>query len=410
MLRAGAMTYAIILSIIVGAFCMALIWISTAHRNTRAVLKNKERLIVNSLAGVDFTLNTENHTQEKLHIINNDTVYTTKSNWGMFNFATVTAVKNKRTLTRALLTGIKVNPKNLPALYLSDNNKPLKITGNTILRGALFVPKRGIERAFIQGKKFSNKDLYIGRKQIAEKRLPQLNKQITALNFETITSDKGVFYLDVLPEDSTFSFQNETQLFEKGFPLIIREKLSGNLIISSKDSIYVSNSAQLNNIILIAPLVRFEEGFEGTVQVFSEKQVVLEENVLLNYPSSIYLNDQNIDFRRGDTAIVVFKENAHLLGGVLITSTSPDYRNPVKLDISKDASIVGLVYNQGETQLKGRIIGSLYTNSFYLNTKSSSYTNHLMDAEINGQIIPEYFVFPNWLNNNNEKEAFIRWL
>src|SRR5690554_8223894 len=88
----------------------------------------------------------------------------------MFNFATVTAVKNKRTLTRALLTGIKVNPKNLPALYLSDNNKPLKITGNTILRGALFVPKRGIERAFIQGKNFSNKDLYIGRKQIAEKR------------------------------------------------------------------------------------------------------------------------------------------------------------------------------------------------------------------------------------------------
>src|SRR5690554_7416668 len=83
MLRAGAMTYAIILSIIVGAFCMALIWISTAHRNTRAVLKNKERLIVNSLAGVDFTLNTENHTQEKLHIINNDTVYTTKSNWGI---------------------------------------------------------------------------------------------------------------------------------------------------------------------------------------------------------------------------------------------------------------------------------------------------------------------------------------
>src|SRR5690554_7720902 len=141
MLRAGAMTYAIILSIIVGAFCMALIWISTAHRNTRAVLKNKERLIVKSLAGVDFTLNTANHNQDKLHIINNGTVYTTNSNRGMFNFATVTAVKNKRTLTRALLTGINVNPRNVPALYLSDNNKPLKITGNTILRGALFVPR-----------------------------------------------------------------------------------------------------------------------------------------------------------------------------------------------------------------------------------------------------------------------------
>lgn len=410
MLRAGAMTYAIILSIIVGSFCMALIWISTAHRNTRAVLKNKERLIVNSLAGVDFTLNTEKHSLEKLHIINNDTVYTTKSNWGMFSFATVTAVKNKKTLTRSLLTGIKVEPNTLPALYLSDNDKSLKLTGNTILKGELFVPKRGIERAFIQGKNFSNKDLYIGRKQTAEKRLPELNQYISALNVESIISDKDVFYLDVLPEDSSFSFQKHTQLYEKSFPLIIREKLSGNLIISSKDSIYVSNTAQLNNIILIAPLVRFEKGFEGNVQVFSEKRVTLEENVILNYPSSIYLNDQNKDFRRSDTAMVEFKENAHLLGGVLITSTSPDYRNLVKLNINKDASIVGLVYNQGETQLKGKVIGSLFTNSFYLNTKSSNYTNHLMDAEINGQIIPEYFVFPNWLNNNNEKETFIRWL
>src|SRR5690554_243110 len=113
MLRAGAMTYAIILSIIIGAFCMALIWISTAHRNTRAVIKNKERLIVNSLAAVDFALNSEQHSEEKLHIINNDTVYTTKSNWGMFSFATITAVKNNKRLTRALLTGVKVKPNTL---------------------------------------------------------------------------------------------------------------------------------------------------------------------------------------------------------------------------------------------------------------------------------------------------------
>ena len=410
MLKAGAMTYAIVLSIIVGSFCLSLVWISTAHRNTRAVLKNKERLLVNSLAAVDFTLNTENHIDEKLHILNGDTVYTTKSSWGMFNFATITAVKNKKTLTRSLLSGIETTKNSLPALYLANNDNSLKVTGNTILRGELFLPKRGIERAFIQGKNFSNKDLYIGTTRDADKKLPPLNDHIATLDFKSIISEREIIHLESLPMDSAFSFENATHLLEQSIPIIIRDKLSGNLIVSSKDSIFVSREAQLDNVILIAPSVRFEKGFEGTAQVFAEKSVVLEENTLLKYPSSIYLNDKNTQFRRNDTVTVTLEDNAHLLGGILITSTSPDFRNLVKLDVKEKASVVGLVYNQGETQLRGKIIGSLYTQKFYLNTKSSTYTNHLMDAEINGQIVPGYFIFPNWLGENNEKEALIRWL
>lgn len=410
MLKAGAMTYAIVLSIIVGAFCLSLVWISTAHRNTRSIFRNKERLLVNSLTATDFVLNSENHSDEKLLLLNNDTVYTTKSTWGVFNYATIKAFKRKDTLNRALFTGVKVIDETFPALYIINNDKSLKLSGNTILKGTIYVPKKGVERAFIQGKSFSNRDLYQGTEKKSEKQLPSLNYYISNLDFERIISEKEVVHLDVLPQDSVFSFQKATNLYEKSIPISIRERLMGNLIIASKDSIIVSNSASLDNVILVAPKVRFEAGFEGSVQVFAEKGVVLEENVILNYPSSIYLKDEDSDFRRNDTVKVEIKKDAHLLGGILMTSTSPDFRNLIKLDIEDDASVVGLIYNQGETQLRGKIIGSIYTTRFYLNTKSSSYTNHLLDAEINSRKLPDYFIYPNWLEGNELKEEIIQWL
>ncbi|MEX1192867.1 MAG: hypothetical protein WED10_05255 [Brumimicrobium sp.] len=410
MLKAGAMTYAIILSIIVGAFCLSLVWISTAHRNTQAVIKNKERLLVNCLSAVDFTLKMPNHTEPQLLTLNNDSVYTFKSNWGVFSYSNVTAIKNKKELSRSFLSGMDPSEQQYPALYLANNDGALKITGNTVLKGEINVPKKGIERAFIEGKNFSNKKLYIGTKKTSEKKLPSLKSSIVKLSYDEIVNDKEVTFLDQLPLDSSFSFQTSTHVFKQSIPINIREVLSGNLIIFSSDSIFVSNESRLDNVILYAPSVRFEKGFEGTVQVFAEKNVVLEENVILKYPSSIYLKDENPDFRRSDTVKVKLEKNAHLLGGILITSTSPDFRNLVKLDVKKNASVIGLIYNQGETQLRGKIIGSIFTQKFYLNTKSSSYTNHLIDAEIDGFELPEYFIFPSWLDETTEKEALIKWL
>lgn len=408
-LKAGAMSYAIILSIVVGALCMSLIWITSAYRITRVNLKNQEKLVVNLLTGVQVATQLKEYSQKQLYQINSDSVFIEKSNWGLFNYSVVKAVKNGETLTRSFLSGSKLNEK-LPTLYIGNNDKQLKLSGTTKLKGQVYVPNGRVERGYIQGKNYENEKLVFGSTRASEKQLPKLKEGLRGETMDDFTTFREEVFLDELTGDSVFSFEASTSKFSQNIPIELSQRLEGNLIIESQDSIFVSSEAKLNNIILKAPKIRFQKGFRGTVQVFASQEVILEENVFLKYPSSICLIDQNKKFHRIEKALVKISKGSSILGGVLVLSDSPDFRNLVKLDIEKEANIVGLVYNQGETQVCGKILGSLYSKKLYLDTKSSSYENHLLDAEINGIDIPEFFIYPSWLEGYSSDEKRLKWL
>lgn len=408
-LKAGAMSYAIILSIVVGALCMSLIWITTSYRNTRVSLKNKEKLVVNLLTGVKATRTLESFTEEKLLLINNDSVHIKKENWGLFNYFVVKARKNGRTLKRSFLSGHEIRNA-MPALYLSNNDKALKLTGSTRITGSVFVPNGRVERGYIQGKNYEREKLVYGRVEESENSLPSIKEEIASKSIDEFVSFQSEVFLDQLPFDSIFEFDQPTNRFTQNIPISIDHILSGNLVIESKDSIFVSREAKLENVILKAPIIRFEQGFEGNVQVFAEQKIIIEKDVQLNYPSSICLIDTDKKFHRTGKAIVQMDEGSSVLGGVLVLSKSPDFRNLVKLKIENKSTIVGLVYNQGETMLKGKVIGSLFTKKLYIETKSSSYENHLLDAEIDATTLPDYFLLPSWMENDGSLEKRIKWL
>lgn len=311
------------------------------------------------------------------------------------------------------LDGLKQSEtsKDEPTLYIIDNDQALKITGKTKLKGNLFVPKRGIKRAYIEGMTFSGDKLFEGKKNVSEKKLPELDEYLNKLDIDRWLDNDEVHLLDQLPKDSIFSFSESLSLYETVNPIFIEEqRLVGNIILHSYDSILVSRDADLDNVILISPTVHFEEGFKGSVQVFADERIIIEDNVQLNFPSVLWLKDRDEGFHRELEALIKIGEYSSVLGTIIMTSKSRDFREPEKLVLLEHSSFVGNIYNQGETVLKGRIWGTLYTKNFYLETKNATYTNHLVDVEIDGTALPEYFVLPLFFRTPTGSEKRIKWL
>ncbi len=292
----------------------------------------------------------------------------------------------------------------LPVLYLPDNQQALKVGGETKIEGTVFLSERGVERAYIAGKNYLLDQLVYGKIEKSERILPALRKEVQNLSLETFIKDCNK--VEYLSKDSIYDFAQKTTLFSEMNPLTIQSKISGNVIIHSFDSIYVTSEAKLKNVILIAPKIRFQEGFKGSVQAIAHQTIVCEKNVNLTYPSTLVLNELE-NSALGMQASIFLHENAKVLGGILIQTQNFNFRNVPHLEVSKNSLVAGLVYNVGETELKGKLIGYLYTQKFILNAGGGVYMNHLLDATLSSKLLPENFLIPLWLEQMKSNKAKI---
>lgn len=411
MLRAGALSYALIFIILTGAFCLGLIWILSGNRFIQSTIQSKEKALLNVYAASHYLTHIDysDRGDEFDLFFNGDTVTVSLKKWGNNTVAKIHSFKNNYSIKRTLLIG-DYEEEAYPALYLADTDLELKVSGNTNLKGKLILPKRGIKRAFIEGKNFSRDNLYEGKIGESERKLPELNPKYVDYSLkELMPEDRN--YLVTLPNDSLFSFHNPTAYYYSENPIFIQEhKLKGNLIIESSDSIVVDSNTELNNVILIAPVVQISSGFQGKLQVYSKERIEIEDDVTLHYPSFLSLLDDDELFRRAVSPAIKIGKNVLVSGEIILVSTSPDFRNPVQLLIQEESRIIGTVYNVGDTQLKGSINGSLFTKRFFLKTKSSTYTNHLLDAEIDNSILPDYYINSAILKGDQLKSTILEWL
>lgn len=107
----------------------------------------------------------------------------------------------------------------------------------------------------------------------------------------------------------------------------------------------------------------------------------------LKYPSSIYIRNDS------EERIEIFlDEKSKLAGGIVLTGDSYQSSLNRLVTIEKNAIVMGDVYCYGKTQLKGKVIGTVYTDRFYLKTASSIYENYIINGEINREALPEDFI------------------
>ena len=77
--------------------------------------------------------------------------------------------------------------------------------------------------------------------------------------------------------------------------------------------------------------------------------------------------------------------------------------------LKKNSCVYGTVFSNGYADLQGIINGSLTCSKIMLNTPSSVYENHLLNAEIDVTKLSKYYVGINCVEVS-EKKKIVKWL
>lgn len=292
--------------------------------------------------------------------------------WGFYESVNVSSHNGNFSFTRLL--GKKQECDHKAALWLCDRNRALSLSGDTEIRGKIFIPLNGINYTEIDGEYYKGEEIPYTRLDIAGAQLPPIDS--TTLVFpESLKEYRN--QSDELPEttETYYSFYGPTNYFnvsENRDEIVLR----GNAVLFA-DELKISASSKINEAIIVARKVTIEEGFIGSLQVFCSDSVLVEENVALQYPSGIYL-DAEIDY-----PYVSLSDNSEINGYVIILGRIrdeellfPSYRQ------SENSLLRGLLYVDGTTNFRGEISGAVYLKDCFFTSNQNVYAGTLYNTRI----------------------------
>lgn len=384
MVKGNSLLYAIYVCLIVSIICGALLYFATLYTQLNIHYNLQEELFLQNQSAVNYALG---NTSTAADLPQDDTngiegSYTIKP-YGLLNMLLVSSSSRNDTVTSAHFVGQYSNDKT--AIYLANQSRALTYSGTVKLIGNNHLPTAFIESAYINSK--PNLLTHEGKNTVSENILPAINQDFKKI-FDGIKSQR-IALADVdKPMDSLYynSFFNETK--EVAVNSVLTNVIfKGNFILSSKDSIRVKKNTVLEDVILIAPKITFEEGFKGTVQVFATRGIELEQKVILDYPSVVCVYNQSTNESK-----IKIKKTCVISGAVVLFGNSLETINKNSIEIDESGFILGDIYCSGKLLLKSNVYGSVYTNRFFYKTQSSTYDNTIIDVEINALKRPKYFI------------------
>lgn len=420
MIKAGALFYAIVISLIIAITSSALILSAYLSRIQYENFEVKRQLNLNADSGLKLLLSKQSlvelNQQKTIDLFNKgiDSVILIRKLWGAYEIVISKAIFKNSTSIRTAQVGFYPDSDHLYSLHLSDKDKPLALCGNTLIKGLAFLPKAGVKRAYIEGQSFSRSLLIEGEIKQSDRTLPKFNTELienikTIFFSKSITNNDSILNIkDELTGDTlNNSFQKKTLVFSSSVPIIISDGMySGNIAVISDKQITVTSNVLLKDVLLFAPKIIIEKKFRGNLQLFASDSISIGEDVTLTYPSVIGLISNN---KPTGTSIIVLNNGDTVMGSVFIVKNESVTMEQTRLLISEKAIVFGQVYSNGYVDLKGTINGSLMCDNIMLSTASSVYENHLLNAVIDVTKLPEHYTGINLVEESMVKKV-VKWL
>ena len=384
MIKAHSLLYAIYVCLIVSLICGALLYFATLYTQLNLHYNLREELYIHNQSTVNYALGSAIPEKDLTDDDNTGIAgsYIIKQ-YGLLKVVLASTSSRNDTVTSAHFIGHYSNDKT--AIYLANQSKALTYSGTVKLIGNNQLPTTFIETAYINSK--PNLLTQEGKNTVSENLLTEISQEFKKI-FEGIKSQKTALSDVDKPMDSLYynSFLKETKEIYVN-AVLANVIFKGNFILRSKDSIRVKKNTVLEDVILIAPKITFEEGFKGAVQVFATKGIELEQNVTLDYPSVVCVYNQSRDESK-----IKIKQSSYISGAVVLFGNALEtiYKNSIEIDES--GLILGDVYCSGKLFLKSKVHGSVYTNRFFYKTQTSTYDNTIVDIEIDATKRPKYFI------------------
>lgn len=327
--------------------------------------------------------------------------------WGIFQETKILTSKNTKKFQKAAFIGSHFESQNRKALYLKDLFKPLVVVGTTKIEGTASIAELGIRPGNIAGNSYYGDRLIYGNMDRSTDRLPQL----TTSFYDNIDyflkgykPSSNSDYLITNSKNVNSFFENTKWLYSTSI-LTIQDEFIGNIIIKSDTLIRVTKTSKLKDIVLIAPTIIIEDDVIGTFQAIASSRIKVGKNVVLNYPSSLVLKKDTIDNEKDN---LLFIDENTTVKGIICYLTKNEVGNfETALLCSEKSTILGDVYCEGNFELKGSVIGSVYTHQFISNTAGTLFINHLYNASLSSANLPEYY---SGLLFENQPKSIMKWL
>lgn len=399
----GSLQFTIFIGVIIALLLAGLIMLQNTHsyfiEQSKATVENIQ--LANS--GINYLLNQKTALKDTLTISEltneNQKVEVQLSNWGIFEKGIVKTTHRKKIFYKSALLGTKIPKEKRPSLYLQDNYKPLVVVGRTLLKGLVYIPSQGISPGYIAGESFFGSQLVEGVIKNSTKKLPELNAKYKELGkvFESNTEISQENYLS--PENTIKiinSFLKPSKImYQKGIIELDGRSITGNIIIKSDELVKIKKTAILKDVIIIAPIVEIEDEVVGTFQVMANKRITVGKNCKLNYPSALVLIQEkesvaNLNSNPLDYHIQVEK-NSQIIGTICYFKSIKENDFKTQISLSEESILKGEIYCQGNLELKGKVVGSIYTEQFIVNAAGSIFINHLYNGQIVNDNFPESF-------------------
>jgi len=415
MLRASALYLVIVIALVMGVICSSLVVVAYFYRAEYQKKFRYDKLSHNLLSGVNLLLTTPDsaylqQTKISLFGAEADSVALQIIAWGIYDIGVVKAFTQQDTIYKAFSIANPVDSGKWAALYIADDDRPLSVSGKTRIEGNAFLPKAGIQTAYVDNKAYEgDKRLVLGKKLTSEKKLPSLDAvRFNALDrYFSVQGDKPAS-MDSLNQ----SFLKPTKILDfKNKPYTLNNlSLKGNVLLHSDTTLTIDSTTKLDNILVFAKAIIVKEGFNGKCQLFASDSIAVGKNCRFNYPSCLGI----VRSKTGKFSVqakITVGETSTISGTVFIWEKSPGEIKPI-IRLSKKDTVRGQIYSQyGIAFEDGCVVyGSLYTKYFLYQNTFTLYENYLINLQLNSNKLSPYYLGSGLLPAASKKKRILQWL
>lgn len=418
-IKAGALQYVLVISVIIAIIIFA--FISLVYLQQKLTIKHgftKEAISNTDMAFSYLKQKEVDYNQEiNINISDNELSNTTfiKKHWGIFDVGIATSKVKNEFFQKVALLGTQ--NKKRDALVLKENNAALVLVGKTKIIGNASLPKQGVKTGNIAGESFYGNQLIYGYQKQSNFQLPKIRNIEYLKSF--IKNYNQEAFLNFELENGLRLHQSFTEkglLYQDTNSIVLSNiSLSGDILIVSQTQIIIKASADLQDVILIAPKITIASNTKGNFQAIATKEITVASNVYLNYPTALVVlhqsNNNNQSFQNRSTirkeSFIKLDKNTDVRGLVVYESENIQSNFDTQIEIEETARVTGEVYCTKNTALKGKVFGSIYTNNFIIKKSGSTYVNHIYNGEINSKLLPVQFA---GLQINQSSNQVAKWV
>ncbi len=412
MLKASALYIAIIIAAIVAILSASLIATAYFYRWEQQKNQRWQKLSANLQCGISLSLSSAfSHTDSLINIDlfgeGTDSLAVKKEKYGIFDYSAVAAFQHEDTLKKAFLIAPDDRQDQL-AIYLSDEDRPVSVSGTTQITGNVALPKSGIKQAYVEGKPYKGgKKLVNGNIGTSNRTLPELNpEQLKALE-EML--DDTLITQELPTEDLSNSFFKGTQVLRiNAERAIIDNNIRGNIILLCDTVLTISATAKLQDVIVYARGIVVENGFSGSCQLFARDSVITGDKVHFNYPSAIGVVKKRAE--KQQSRIVLGKQC--VFEGILFSYEPERSSLQTLIALGENSIVKGEIYATGLLKMERPVTveGKVSCNRFIIQTSTTLYENYLIDIRIDRPARSKYYLSSGLFDKEETNNQVLKWL